>query len=138
MQSLICVSTHVETREAIVDFYNLSLCSSSLFENWNSSDGSGNSRPKVNGMTLRIFPSFNISIPPLPEQVAIARYLDYVDSRVRRLTEAKRKLIGLLTEQKQAIIHRAVTRGLDPNVPLKDSGIEWLGMVPQHWEVRRL
>ena len=56
---------------------------------------------------------------------------------MRRLTEAKRKLIGLLTEQKQAIIHRAVTRGLDPNVPLKDSGIEWLGMVPQHWEVRR-
>ena len=77
-------------------------------------------------------------IPPLPEQVAIARYLDYVDVRVRRLTEAKRKLIGLLTEYKQAIIHRAVTRGLDPNVPLKDSGIEWLGMVPQHWEVRKL
>ena len=76
-------------------------------------------------------------IPPLPEQVAIVRYLDYVDVRVRRLTEAKRKLIGLLTEYKQAIIHRAVTHGLDPNVPLKDSGIEWLGMVPQHWEVRR-
>ena len=52
-------------------------------------------------------------LPPLREQVAIARYLDYVDSRVRRLTEAKRKLIGLLTEQKQGIIHRAVTRGLD-------------------------
>ena len=79
-----------------------------------------------------------ISIPPLPEQVAIARYLDYVDSRVRRLTEAKRKLIGLLTEQKQAIIQRAVTRGLDPNVPLKDSGIEWLGMVPQHWETAQV
>ena len=77
-------------------------------------------------------------IPPLPEQVAIVRYLDYVDVRVRRLTEAKRKLIGLLTEYKQAIIHRAVTHGLDPNVPLKDSGIEWLGMVPQHWEVRRV
>ena len=78
-----------------------------------------------------------VPLPPLPEQVAIARYLDYVDVRVRRLTEAKRKLIGLLTEYKQAIIHRAVTRGLDPNVPLKDSGSEWLGMVPQHWEVRR-
>ena len=77
-------------------------------------------------------------IPPLPEQVAIARYLDYVDVRVRRLTEAKRKLIGLLTEYKQAIIHRAVTRGLDPDVPLKDSGIEWLGMVPEHWKVRKL
>ena len=79
-----------------------------------------------------------VPLPPIPEQVAIARYLNYVDARVRRLTEAKRKLIGLLTEYKQAIIHRAVTRGLDPNVPLKDSGIEWLGMVPQHWEVSRL
>ena len=80
----------------------------------------------------------SVPLPPLPEQVAIARYLDYVDVRVRRLTEAKRKLIGLLTEYKQAIIHRTVTRGLDPNVPLKDSGIEWLGMVPQHWELWRL
>ena len=79
-----------------------------------------------------------VPLPPLPEQVAIARYLDYVDVRVRRLTEAKRKLIGLLTEYKQAIIHRAVIRGLDPNVPLKDSGIEWLGMVPEHWKVRKL
>ena len=75
-------------------------------------------------------------LPPLSEQVAIARYLNYVDARVRRLTEAKRKLIGLLTEYKQAIVHRAVTGGLDPNVPLKDSGIEWLGMVPQHWEIK--
>ena len=78
------------------------------------------------------------STPPLPEQAAIVRYLDHVDRRVRRLTRAKRKLIALLTEQKQAIIHRAVTRGLDPDVPLKDSGVEWLGEVPEHWEVRRL
>jgi len=57
---------------------------------------------------------------------------------VRRLVRAKRKLIALLTEQKQAIIHRAVTRGLDPDVPLKDSGVEWLGEVPEHWEVMAL
>jgi type I restriction enzyme, S subunit len=75
--------------------------------------------------------------PPLPEQTAIVRYLDHVDRRVRRLVRAKRKLIALLTEQKQAIIHRAVTRGLDPDVPLKDSGVEWLGEVPEHWEVTR-
>ncbi len=74
-------------------------------------------------------------LPPLPEQTAIVRYLDHVDRRVRRLVRAKRKLIALLTEQKQAIIHRAVTRGLDPDVPLKDSGVEWLGEVPEHWEV---
>ncbi len=77
-------------------------------------------------------------LPPLSEQAAIVRYLDHVDRRVRQLVRAKRKLIALLTEQKQAIIHRAVTRGLDPDVPLKDSGVEWLGEVPAHWEVKRL
>ena len=79
-----------------------------------------------------------LPLPPLPEQAAIVRYLDHVDRRVRRLVRAKRKLIALLTEQKQAIIHRAVTRGLDPDVPLKDSSVEWLGEVPEHWEVRPL
>jgi len=73
--------------------------------------------------------------PPVAEQAAIVRYLDHVDRRVRRLVRAKRKLIALLTEQKQAIIHRAVTRGLDPDVPLKHSGVEWLGEVPAHWDV---
>ena len=77
-------------------------------------------------------------LPPLPEQAAIVRYLDYVDRRVRRLVRAKRKLIALLNEQKQAIIHRAVTRGLDSDVALKDSGVEWLGKVPEHWEVVRI
>lgn len=79
-----------------------------------------------------------VLIPPLAEQAAIVRYLDYMDRRIRRYIRAKQKLIGLLEEQKQAIIHRAVTRGLDPNVPLKPSGIEWLGDVPEHWKVKRV
>ena len=79
-----------------------------------------------------------VTLPPLPEQTAIARYLDYVDRRVRRYVEAKRKLIALLEEERQAVIHQAVTRGLDPNVPLKPSGVEWLGDIPAHWDVRRL
>ena len=79
-----------------------------------------------------------VTLPPLPEQAAIVRYLDYVDRRIRRYIRAKQKLIALLNEQKQAIIHQAVTRGLDPNVRLKPSGVEWLGDVPEHWEVRRL
>ncbi len=81
---------------------------------------------------MREIPFF---VPPLAEQTAIARYLDYVDRRVRRYIKAKRRLIEVLTEQKQAIIHQAVTRGLDPDVPMKESGIEWLGEVPAHWEV---
>jgi type I restriction enzyme S subunit len=77
-------------------------------------------------------------LPPLTEQSAIVRYLDYMDRRIRRYIRAKQKLIELLNEQKQAIIHRAVTRGLDPNVRLKPSGVEWLGDVPEHWVVKRL
>ena len=65
------------------------------------------------------------------------RYLDYVDRRVRRYVAAKRKLIGLLEEDKQAIVNQAVTRGLDPNVRLKPSGVEWFSDVPEHWEMRR-
>ena len=74
-------------------------------------------------------------VPSLPEQPAIVRYLDHVDRRIRRYIGAKKKLIKLLEEQKQAFIHRAVTRGLDPNVRLKPSGMEWLGDVPEHWEL---
>lgn len=84
------------------------------------------------------FGSQLVPLPPLPEQAAIVRFLDYMDRRIRRYIRAKQKLIKLLEEQTQAIIHRAVTRGLDPNVRLKPSGVEWLGDVPEHWEVRRL
>ena len=80
----------------------------------------------------------SISLPPLPEQRAIVRYLDHVDRRIRRYVSAKRKLIALLEEEKQAVINQAVTRGLDPNVRLKPSGVEWLGDVPEHWEVTKL
>ncbi len=77
-------------------------------------------------------------VPPLPEQKAIADFLDHVDRRIRRYIRAKRRLIVLLNEQKQVLIHRAVTRGLDPNVCLKPSGVEWLEEVPEHWEIKRL
>jgi type I restriction enzyme S subunit len=71
--------------------------------------------------------------PPPDEQAAIVRFLDWANGRLERAIRAKRKVISLLGEQKQAIIHRAVTRGLDPSVPLKPSGIPWLGDIPQHW-----
>ena len=76
-------------------------------------------------------------LPPSQEQSAIVRYLDHVDRRIRRYIRAKQKLVKLLEEQKQAFIHQAVTRGPDPNVRLKPSGVEWLGDVPEHWEVIR-
>ena len=79
-----------------------------------------------------------LALPSRDEQDAIVRFLDHADRRIRRYIRAKQKLIKLLEEQKQAIIHRAVTRGLDPNVRLKPSGVEWLGDVPEHWEVAKL
>ena len=120
---------------ASYEYFNLALRSGAYdWEFQTRSKGIWKSRLQLTDWSFLDMP---LIIPPLREQVAIVRYLNYVNVRVRRLIEAKRKLIGLLTEYKQAIIHRAVTRGLDPNVPLKDSGIEWLGMVPQHWEIQR-
>jgi type I restriction enzyme S subunit len=79
-----------------------------------------------------------VTLPPPDEQAAIVKFLDYANGKIERAIRAKRKLIGLLNEQKQAIIHHAVTRGLDPNVKLKPSGIPWLGDVPEHWEIKRI
>jgi type I restriction enzyme S subunit len=76
--------------------------------------------------------------PPLDEQIAIVRFLEHADRRIRRYIAAKKKLIALLDEQKQAMIRRAVTRGLDPDVRLRRSGVVWLGDVPENWEVARL
>ena len=77
-------------------------------------------------------------VPPPDEQTAIVRFLDHANQKIDGFVRAKRKLIALLGEQKQAITHRAVTRGFDSDVPLKFSGIPWLGDIPAHWEIRRL
>lgn len=79
-----------------------------------------------------------IAIPPPDEQVAIVRFLDWANGRMEKTIKAKRKVIALINEQKQAIISRAVTRGLDPTVTLTHSGVSWLGDIPNHWEVRAL
>ncbi len=76
--------------------------------------------------------------PPPAEQALIARFLDHLDRRVRRYIRDKRRIVDLLNEQKQAIIHRAVTRGLDLNVSFKPSSAEWLGDVPEHWRVLKV
>ena len=83
-----------------------------------------------------------LPLPPLPEQAAIVRYLDHADARIRRYVRARQKLVALLEEQKQAIIHQAVTGQIDvrtgqPHPAYKPSGVEWLGDVPTHWDLRR-
>jgi type I restriction enzyme S subunit len=81
------------------------------------------------------FGAIHTMLPPREEQDAIVRFLAEMDRRINRLIRNKRRLIELLNEQKQAIITQAVTRGLDPSVPMKPSGIDWLGSIPAHWEV---
>ncbi len=79
-----------------------------------------------------------LNLPPLPEQEAIANYLDEKTAKIDLLVELKEKQIELLKEQRTALINQAVTKGLNPNAKMKDSGIEWLGEIPEHWEVKRV
>lgn len=95
-------------------------------------------RERSTDFRFEMFGNQFVPLPPPDEQAAIVRFLDHANRKIDGFIRAKKKLIGLLNEQKQAIIHRAVTRGLDPDVPLKPSGIPWLGDIPAHWEVRRL
>lgn len=79
-----------------------------------------------------------LPLPPLAEQTAIANFLDCKTAQIDQFVALKEKTIALLQEQKNAIINRAVTQGLNPAAPMKDSGIEWLGDIPAHWEVKKL
>ena len=88
--------------------------------------------------TAEKFGTLVIPIPTIVEQVAIVSYLDYADQILRGGVSQKQELVELMEEYKRAVIQQAVTRGLDPDVPLKPSGVEWLGDIPEHWDVRRL
>ena len=79
-----------------------------------------------------------LPIPTIAEQNAIAAYLDSVTSQIDTAISQQQKMIDLLNERKQIIINNAVTKGLDPNVKMKDSGVDWIGEIPEGWEVRKL
>ena len=83
------------------------------------------------------YAELRLPAPPLATQRAIADYLDRETGRLDALVAAKERVLGLLAEKRRALITRAVTRGLDPNVPLRDSSIPWLGKIPTHWETER-
>lgn len=84
------------------------------------------------------FMSYKIPIPSLQEQDAIVSYLDSVTSKIDEAIAQQQKMIDLLNERKQIIINDAVTKGLDPKAKMKDSGIDWIGQIPEHWEVKKL
>ena len=95
----------------------------------------GVSYPAIDASSLVCFP---IPYPGVDEQLAIADFLNRETAKIDALVARKERLIELLQEKRTALITRAVTRGLNPNVPMKDSGIKWLGEIPAHWEVKRL
>jgi type I restriction enzyme S subunit len=90
------------------------------------------------GIAVDVIANIEIPVPPLHEQRAIADYLGRETARLDALVAAKERLLGLVAEKRRALITRAVTRGLDPNAPLRDSGIPWLGEIPAHWGTRRV
>lgn len=95
----------------------------------------GVSYPAINASDLI---GLNVPVPAWHEQTQIARFLDHETARIDALIEEQQRLIELLKEKRQAVISHAVTKGLDPTVPMKDSGVEWLGEVPAHWVRKRL
>jgi type I restriction enzyme S subunit len=92
----------------------------------------------MHGLNSTIIKSIELIIPPLIEQEKIAQFLDYKTKQIDELIKKKETLIEKLDEKRTAIISHAVTKGLDSSVPIKDSGVEWLGDIPKHWEVKRL
>ncbi|MDX7768965.1 restriction endonuclease subunit S, partial [Aeromonas caviae] len=88
-------------------------------------------QPNLNLGSLR---DIRLLLPPVGEQQTIAAFLDYETTRIDQLIAQQQRLIELLKEKRQAVISHAVTKGLNPNAPMKDSGIEWLGQVPEHWQ----
>ncbi|WP_310619445.1 restriction endonuclease subunit S [Flexibacterium corallicola] len=87
-------------------------------------------------ISLSELKKLKLPYPPLPEQQQIAKFLDFETAKIDRLIERQERLIVLLEEKRQAVISHAVTKGLNPNAPLRPSGIDWLGDIPEHWEVK--
>ncbi len=92
----------------------------------------------IGGVSVSALKNFYTIVPPLEEQTAIANYLDTATAKIDAAIAQQQKMIDLLNERKQIIINRAVTKGLNPNAKMKDSGVEWIGEVPEHWEIRKL
>lgn len=92
----------------------------------------------IGGVSLTNLNDFEIPVPPLSEQTKIAAFLDQKTAQIDTIIEKKQKLLQLLDEKKKSVINEAVTKGLNPDVPMKDSGIEWIGEIPKDWSVKKI
>ena len=124
----------LKPREDVSSAFVVYAMSSPRYLDWVGSLVRGSTRDRVSRSMLG---RFVVPVPPHPDQLAVIRFLDYAGWRIRQYIHAKTKLISLLGEQRNTIILRAVTRGIDGEAGLKDSGLDWLGEVPAHWELNR-
>ncbi len=108
---------------------------SSAYQNWLSSVFI---QATIQNVSAEKYANLLVPVPSLPEQRAIITFLNHETARINALIAKKERLIELLQEKRAALISHAVTMGLDPMVPMKDSGVEWLGEIPAHWEVKKL
>ena len=97
----------------------------------------GNAKSTVDSLRLPQFLNFEFSLPSINVQNSIVQFFDHETAKIDKLIEKQHKLIELLKEKRQAVISHAVTKGLNPDVPMKDSGVEWLGEVPEHWKIKK-
>lgn len=128
VNKLCCISNKSKELDSKALFY---FFQGSFFKNTFFSNISG----LIGGVTTTQLGNFKIPLPPLQEQKEIAEFLDSKCEKIQNYIDKKQKLITLLQEKKQALINEAVTKGLNPNIESKNSGIEYLGLIPHHWEV---
>ncbi|ALM53388.1 restriction endonuclease subunit S [Halomonas huangheensis] len=123
-----CFRFRLDTKRALPDFLAYQLSAGAEADAGLLSTGSTRSRIPLSTMGTRI-----VALPPSHEQVEVSAFLDYETARIDALVEEQQRLTELLKEKRQAVISHAVTKGVDTDVPMKDSGVEWLGEVPAHW-----
>ncbi|EAI8232499.1 hypothetical protein CT506_03660 [Campylobacter upsaliensis] len=131
VNKLCCISNKSKELDSKALFY---FFQGSFFKNTFFSNISG----LIGGVTTTQLGNFKIPLPPLQEQKEIAEFLDSKCEKIQNYIDKKQKLITLLQEKKQALINEVVTKGLNPNIEFKNSGIAYLGLIPHHWEVRRM
>lgn len=123
-----------QIKDTSVDYFYWIL-NSSIFHDFNKLTVSGST---IQHLYQNIFENFIFSVPEKVEQQAITLYLNHTTSAIDLLIKEKESLINKLQEKRKALINEVVTKGLNPNAPMHDSGIEWLGMIPEHWGINEL
>ncbi|WP_254527506.1 MULTISPECIES: restriction endonuclease subunit S [unclassified Sphingobacterium] len=130
VNKLACVNTNNDNNSKFI-YYSLK---GRVFQHQFKNSLSG----LIGGVAISAINNFIYTLPPISEQEAIAAFLDEKCGKIDELVSVKEQQIALLKERRQVVIHEAITKGIQPNVELKDSGIDWIGEIPSHWEVKRL